>query len=404
MLKRTLYGQIIGNLLARKAMVFIAGPRQCGKTTLAKDIASEFDSIYANWDIIDDKRRILSDPYFFASVDRTKNEKPLVIFDEIHKYRQWKNYLKGVFDKYADLMRFLVTGSGRLALFSKGGDSLAGRYLLCNMFPFTIAELLDSRRDFSAFRSDMLSVPAEKSIMYDTWDRLSRLSGFPEPYTSDSVEIYRTWARTYDSQIIREDIRSATAVRDIDTMETLFLLLASKAGSPLSLNSLAGDIRVSHDSIRTWLDVFERFYLIFRIAPWATRISRGIRKEKKLYVFNHPTIEGDGARFENMVACELFRAVNTWNDQGFGSFSLTYIRTKDGEEVDFLIADKRSPVLLIETKLSDTVISKPLLKFQRMLNVPAVQLVNTAGVHQRIRNGTNDVLAVSAPRWLSQLP
>ena len=105
-----------------------------------------------------------------------------------------------------------------------------------------------------------------------------------------------------------------------------------------------------------------------------------------------------------MVALELFRAINNWNDYGFGRFTLHFIRNKEKEEVDFLIADNKNPVLLVEAKFSDEAVSKSLLRFQNDLGIPAVQLVNNENIYRYFKNDKNNILVVTAHQWLSSLP
>ncbi len=387
-----------------KAMVFLSGPRQSGKTTLAKQIAEKLSNhIYINWDIITDRKRLLQDPYFFEQIDRKDRSIPLVIFDEIHKYHLWKNYLKGVYDKFYSEYKFLVLGSGRLDMFQKGGDSLAGRYYQAHVFPLTIAELGRRQRGFEDFWNDPLFVP-EGRVKKGVWEALQNLTGFPEPFFSGSQENYERWSNTYSQQLIREDLRDLTQIRNIDVVEALYFLLPSKVGSLLSIASLARDLQVSFSALNQWLEVFERFYLIFRISPWTKKVSRSILKEKKLYLMDYGQIVSLSERFENMVAVELIRAVSHWNDLGKGRFSLHFIRDKEKREVDFLIANKNIPMLLVEVNFSDIHVASSLVAFQSIFSVPAVQLVNEKGVHRIIKNGSQKILIITAADWLSLLP
>jgi len=389
-------------------MVFISGPRQAGKTTLAKDIigASYKNKIYFNWDIIDNKRRLIDEPYFFENVSRVDGSVPLVIFDEIHKYKNWKKYLKGVYDRFAGDYHFLVSGSGRLDVSQKGGESLAGRYLAMHLFPLTVAELSSHRQTIKEFLDHPLNGidvnPAAQTRKI--WNRLFELSGFPEPYVKGDKNFWNKWSQTYGRQIVREDMKSISDVRRIDDMEILFSLLPSKVGSPLSMNSLAEDLQVSFDTVKQWLKLFDHFYLTFRLSPWTKAISRSLLKEKKLYLYNYPHISDTSARFENMVALELLRAVSQWNEHGWGQFSLHYLRDKDKRETDFLIARDNKPALIIEVKLSDDQPAENLKSFQNVLDVPAVQLTAKEDVYKLITNSRRKLLVVTAHRWLSSLP
>ncbi|MBN1841739.1 MAG: DUF4143 domain-containing protein [Deltaproteobacteria bacterium] len=215
---------------------------------------------------------------------------------------------------------------------------------------------------------------------------------------------YRRWSNTYSQQLIREDIRDLTGIKSVGDVEMLYLLLPSKVGSPLSVPSLARDLRVSYNSVQSWLSVFERFFLIFSISPWTQKISRAIQKERKVYLWNAPRIKEPAGRFENMVAMELWRAVTVWNDMGYGSFSLHFMKNKERQEVDFLIAKAREPFLLVETKLTDTEPSSDLKKFQRALDIPAVQLTNKGDGYRILSNLDQSVLVAPAHQWLSGLP
>jgi len=406
MVTRALYQQIWRELAIDKEMVFLAGPRQAGKTTLGKIIAKEFStSVYCNWDIPQDRIRLLHNPSFFEEVSRRDASPPLVIFDEIHKYHDWKNYLKGVYDRFHEDYRFLVSGSGRLDIYQKGGDSLAGRYLLFHLLPFTLAEIGDQRRMFDEFITEPLSISMDQAVsLRETWTTLEKFSGFPEPFLAGRSTSYNRWSTTYARQLIREDIRDLTDVKSVGAVETLFHLLPSRVGSPASYAGLARDLGVSPVSVQNRLGLLERFFLTFSIGPWSARIARAILKERKVYLFDPPRIKDPGARFENMVALELFRAMTNWNDLGLGTFSLHFIKNKDKQEVDFLLARDNEPILLIEAKLSETIPSSALRKFQTDLDVPAVQLTVVGEGFRLFSNGLRKILVAPAWAWLARLP
>jgi len=221
---------------------------------------------------------------------------------------------------------------------------------------------------------------------------------------NENGHYYNIWSNTYKKQLLREDIRDLASLKKLEDVEVLFSLLPSKIGSPLSMASLSRDMHVSFDSVRNWIEIFENFFMVFRIPPWSRKISRAITKEKKLYLFDYAGIESPAAKFENMVALELFRAVSNWNDLGLGNFSLHYLRNRDKQEVDFLLSNNQKPFLLIETKLSDDHATKSLIKFQNMLKIPAVQLVNEGNTCKLVSNGNLKIMITSANHWLSLLP
>ena len=384
----------------------MAGPRQTGKTTLAQRIAESYTNhVYLNWDIISHRSRLIENPTFFEELERKDESTPLVVFDEIHKYKDWKNYLKGIYDQFRNEYQFLISGSGRLDIYQKGGDSLAGRYYLYHLWPFTVSELGKANVAFDQFKQNPLKIGTKRHAeLQKIWSTLSEFSGFPEPYLSGRKTTYRRWSKTYSRQLIREDIRDLTGVKSIGDMETLYYLLPSKVGSPISIPSLSRNLKVSYNTVRSWLAMFQRFFMIFSISPWTRKIARAILKEQKVYLWDVPRIQDSAARFENMVAVELYRAVTIWNDMGLGSFSLHFIKNKEQQEVDFLIADNHRPILLAEAKLSDSQPSAALIKFQNALKVPAVQLVNQAGGFRKLRNDSQIILVAPACQWLAMLP
>ncbi|MDI6759141.1 MAG: ATP-binding protein [Candidatus Omnitrophota bacterium] len=407
--RRALYKELWDQLSADKPLIMLAGPRQSGKTTFARDIvAKDFsDVIYFNWDLAKDKKRLISDPIFFSRESRSNaSSRPLVILDEIHKYRDWKNYLKGLYDQFQSEYQFFITGSGRLEFSRKAGDSLAGRFLKFHIFPLTLAELSGRRRTLKDFIDDPLEgfddVPIGRTA--ESFRSLWELSGFPEPFTKGKKTFWLTWSASYGQQIVRDDLRTVADIRNLDNIETLFALLPGKVASLLSMNNLAGDLQVAFDTIKSWLLLFDSFYLTFRLSSWTAKISRSILKEKKIYLFNFPIIDDEAGRFENLVALEFLRAVETWNDHGWGKFNLHYLRNKNKQEVDFLIVENNRPFLLAETKLSDDTPAASLLAFQKLLNIPAVQLIKKEGVKKIYKNEKNNVLVVTAHCWLSTLP
>jgi uncharacterized protein len=403
---RNPYIRLWQELAAEKSMVFLAGPRQAGKTTLAQIIAQSYaNQLYFNWDIPSSRAVLLNNPVFFEELKRKDQSPPLIVLDEIHKYRDWKNYLKGIYDQFHGQYQFLISGSGRLDLYQRGGDSLAGRYFLFHLWPFTIAELGGRSRTLEHFLKNPLEIKMEGSFdLKEKWIRLSNMSGFPEPYLANRATTYHRWSSSYAAQLIREDVRDLTAIKSIGDIETLFHLLPSKVGSPLSIQSLASDLKVSYNTVQSWLSVFERFFLMFSISPWTRKVARSILKERKAYLWDIPKIPDPGTRFENMVALELWRATTNWNEFGYGEFSLHFLKNKEKQEVDFLIADGRKPLLLIEAKLSETQPSPALKKFQISLDIPAVQLVQDIEGFRRISNEGQTILVAPAHHWLAGLP
>ena len=319
--------------LGRK-MVFIAGPRQVGKTTIARGLPGA-KSGYLNWDVAEHRERIL------------RRELPagsLWIFDEIHKHRQWRNYLKGLYDGRRSGQKILVTGSGRLDLYRFGGDSLQGRYHMLRLYPFSAAEL---------------GLDKPKQLL-----DLLKLGGFPEPWLSGSERESRRWSREYRSLLIREEVTALERIQDLGQLEVMMLSLPDRVGSPLSINALREDLQVAHKTAASWLDAMERLFAIFRLSPFGSPLIRAVKKEQKHYHLDWSIVTGDGARFENLVACHLIKWVHFQQDTEGTDLELRYFRDKDGREVDFIVVDRNVPVLIVKCKWGDTEIDRSLKYFK----------------------------------------
>ena len=319
--------------LSRK-MVFVAGPRQVGKTTLARMLLDSPQG-YLNWDVADDRESILR---------RELPPAELLVLDEIHKYRGWRNYLKGLYDGRRRATRILVTGSARLEAYRFGGDSLQGRYHLLRLHPLSVAEL-DIR------------TPGELGD-------LLALGGFPEPWFGASRVEARRWARDYRTLLIREEVAGLERVQDLGSLELLMLRLPDLVGSPLSVNALREDLQVSHKSVSAWLRVFERLYAIFRLPPFGAPRIRAVKKERKHYHLDWSLVPDESARFENLVACHLLKWVHFRQDALGLDVELRYFRDTDGREVDFLVVDRDRPILCVECKWNDAPLDRSLRYFK----------------------------------------
>ncbi len=172
----------------------------------------------------------------------------------------------------------------------------------------------------------------------------------------------------------------------------------------MSVNALREDMGVAHETVSGWLKVFASFFLIFLIRPWHKKVTRAVRKEPKLYLYDWALVPEPSARLENMVALHLLKAVTRWTEQGAGDFGLYFIRDREKNEVDFLMSRDAKPLLMIETKLGETDPSPSLRKMKRALRVPAVQLNSRTGISRKAAVDDDFVLIASADRWLSMLP
>jgi len=406
MLDRPLYRNIWRELTREKRMVFMAGARRAGKTIFGEMIGRSYPNrVYVNWEIPEDRTRLIRNPAFFEEVERRDESTPLVVFDEINRHRGWRRYLKGAYDRAEGGYQFLIAGSSRLDHPQRRGDSLAGRYYLLHLWPFTMAELGRANLKPEGFFENPLQVSMERySELGELWRTLSEQSGFPEPFLSGRKTSYRRWSTAYAEQLIREDVRDLTGVKGIAELETLYHLLPAQVGRLLSAPGLAQGLQVAYNTIRSWLTTLQRFFVILSLAPWSRDVPRAIREGQKIYLWDAPRVRDAEARFENMVALELCRAVSGWNEMGYGRFSLNFIRTKDQQEVDFLLSDDGRPLLLVDARAQAQQPTAALLKVQAALKIPAVQLVQAAQGYRRVSNNGQSILIAPACQYLAGLP
>lgn len=368
-----------------RKFVFLAGPRQVGKTTLAKRIIRQKKGTYLLYDDDEDRRLILDRQYLSSS---------WVCLDEFHKFPRWKNQIKGVYDKYHERLHLLLTGSARLDVYQKSGDSLFGRYFLHHLHPLTCGELLSHT---------LPSLPVEwleKNLHCKNLNELLKFGGFPEPFYRQSEKEHRRWSNMRRQLLVREELRELTQVQLLGLVEQLMLLLPHRIGSFFSYRSLSEDIQVSPPTILQWMTMLERLFIVFRIAPYTVRITRSLQKQPKYYFYDWSQIADPGRRFENLIASHLLKAVQIWTDLGEANLALHYIRDRNGREVDFLITSDQKPILLVEAKLSETQFSDSLRYFSQRLGVPGIQLIQSENFERRQGN----LAVISASRWLTKLP
>lgn len=330
-------------------MLFLAGPRQCGKTTCSQMVADHYQhSVYLNWDEREHRQLILEGSSAIAvkiQLETLHEQKVCVVFDELHKYQHWKQFLKGFYDLYKDKTHIIVTGSSRLNIFKRGGDSLMGRYFLYRMHPLSVAECL------TVDIPDTLIRP-QQQFTEEKFNHLYEFGGYPKPYLRSSVEFSNRWQRLRSEQLVREDIRDATRIQELGQLDLLIELLKLYGSKQLNFSKLANKINVTAETITRWIKVLNSFYYCFTLKPWHKNIARALTKEPKIYLWDWSLIQDPGQRFENFIASHLHKAVHYWTDMGYGNFELHYIRTLDKKEVDFIVTKDNDPWFLVEAKHS----------------------------------------------------
>jgi uncharacterized protein len=336
-----------------KKMVFIGGPRQVGKTTMARNLLQKVDAdgIYFNWDNDEDRRDLLAKKW--------SQRNKIIIFDELHKYPKWKNWIKGVYDIENEWHKIIVTGSARLDVYKQGVDSLMGRYHYWRLHPFSLDEI---PRGFNK---------------HEALHRLMTVGGFPEPFLDGDEREARRWRRERFDRVVMEDIRDLEPIRNIQMIKILVDQLRTRVGGLVKIANLANELQVAHKTIKHWLEVLEQMYLLFSIKPFTRSIPRAVLKPPKIYFFDNADVIGDeGNQFENLIATSLLKRMHYLVDRDGYRYELMYIRDKEGREVDFAIVKDGLLEELIEVKLSDDAISNSLRYYAERLNPRrAVQIV-----------------------------
>ncbi|MFZ5471082.1 MAG: ATP-binding protein [Myxococcota bacterium] len=344
--------------LRAKKMVFVGGPRQVGKTTLALELlgpdANEKHPAYLSWDDPRTRPRI-------RQAELPPGE-ALLVFDEIHKYARWRSLVKGIWDTEKSTRKIVVTGSARLDYYRKGGESLAGRYRYFRLHPFSLPELKAS------------STPVDLDV-------LLRFGGFPEPLFAQDETEHRIWQRERLSRVVREDLRDLERVQEITLVEQLVDLLPARVGAPLSIANLRQDLEVDHKTVERWLQILENLYVCFRVAPYGLPKIRAVKKEKKLYLWDWSCVSDPGARFENLVASQLLKYCHFIEDTQGHQMELRFLRDTDKREVDFVVLRDRRPELAVECKTGDRAIGPAVRYFAERTPIPRFFQVHRGEKH-----------------------
>jgi hypothetical protein len=374
-------------------MVLLSGPRQSGKTTLVRQLVGARRGRYYSWDKAADRLAIQKRQ---LDIDR-----PLWAFDELHKFRRWRAFLKELSDSASDERELLVTGSARLEMYGHGGDSLQGRYLAHHLHPLTYSELCGLPF------GEVDQIPALSTARpRRALDDLLRLGGFPEPLLAGSDRSAARWRLAYGARLVEEEVASLEQVRELERLELLFDRLADVAGGVLSLNSLREDLEVAFETVRSWIAILERLDAVFRLPPYGGPRIKAVKKEQKLYFWDWSRCATEGARFENMLALHLLRTVHWAADVEGQKLQLRYFRHRSGLEVDFVVLRGRRPWLAVEATLADSELTRGLRYFVERANPElALQVVLWDARERRLPDiGTTRVEVVSASRFLANLP
>jgi hypothetical protein len=358
-------------------IILLTGPRQTGKTTLSKMLKEDFD--YFNYDNAADRLGLTE-----KSWDRSK---PLIIFDELHKFKDWKSWLKGIYDTEGVPPSILVTGSAKLDTYKKVGDSLAGRFFQFRMHPLDLKEI------HTFLKPDDLEAELDKLLI---------VGGFPEPFLNGTNRFYNRWKKSHLDIILKQDLIDLENVQQITQIETLIELLKHRVGSPISYSSLSQDLQCSDKTVKRWLTILENMYVLFSVPPFHKNIARAIQKAPKFYFYDTGQVLGDpGVKLENAVACAIQKELHFREDCLGEEGKLYYLKDKDGREIDFCITANNAPSLLVEVKWKDGSLSPNFETFGKFF--PGIKMVQVSKILDREKTYPNGAELRTASKWLSEL-
>jgi uncharacterized protein len=390
-------------------MVFLSGPRQVGKTTFALNWLASMgmEGTYFNWDDPAVRREYSRNPLLFRNIidERFKGKPVPIVFEEIHKHKDWRNILKGVYDTNKGRIQLLITGSARLLSYRKSGDSLIGRYFSYQMLPLGLAEavgdfshILDEDDPFS--HGDSLSRLARKAINQKAKGGLEALldfGGFPEPFLKKSIRFLKRWQEMYKTLLTKEDIRDLSRIADLKGLEQLIEILPMRVGSLLSINSLREDLGCHHRTVANWIEILKELYMVFTIRPWHRNILRSIKKETKLFFFDWSILSDAGRRFENLIALSLLRMAARFTETGLGLFEIMFIRDKEKREIDFVLVKDNHPIALFEAKEGEPEINPSGRYFSIRLGIPFYQIIHR---YEKIETFPGNCINIPATNFL----
>jgi predicted AAA+ superfamily ATPase len=309
--------------ISNKEIVLLEGPLGSGKSTLARKILNrkrrKLGKHYLDWNTAADRTAI-----------RTHNlpaTSGLICFDDLHRYPTWPHLVLDLWNN-AGKMNLLIAGSAKL-------DQFCG-------------EEITKAISLKTVRLHPLSYTEIKGKGLDDLQRLLTFGGFPEPYLQASKKFTRKWRQDLFNTVLWDEICTTEKIHNTIDIETLLNMLPDHVGHPLRVNSLTKKLSVSHRTVSRWLQLFEKYYLIFRLSPYTPPGTRSVKKEVKHYHYDWTVVKDKHLRFENMLACHLLKWCHFQQDFEGNDFTLLYYRDIDGREVDFVILKDGHPVRFID--------------------------------------------------------
>jgi len=376
----------IRDALADTPVVFLNGPRQAGKTTLAEQVAGAERRFLT----LDDAATLVSareDPTGFV------RDLDVAVIDEVQRAPALLLALKHAVDLDRRPGRFLLTGSANVMMLPNVADALAGRMETLSLLPLAGCELRGSAGHWldTVFAGDVPRVgqdTARANVGQALVQRVLR-GGYPEALTRATARRREAWSRQYVDALIARDVRDIASVEKLDHMPRLMRALAQMAGQLCNVAELAGQVGLDHKTAGKYLAVFELMFLVRRVAPWSANQLSRVVKSPKLYFLdsgllcslsglNELVVERDRTRFgpalESYVYGELLKQ-STWADDDYAVYGY---RDKDKYEVDFAVENRAGRVVGVEVKAAASVQARDLAGLKKLAALAGPKF--TAGI------------------------
>lgn len=398
-MKRIYQSVIEEHLESHQQMVILEGPRASGKTCLLDAVKESVgDFVILDWCISADRELILAGPEKIYSKINHASQLPIVAFDNLYLYKEWKNLLKGYYDVLSGRCKLIIIMAEKTDVYRTGQDSMMGRYFSYHIHPYSVAELC-GRSDFTKEY-----VPPQK-LSEEVWNNLFVYGGFPEVFNKSKKAFHATWQNNFRNSIIKHDIRELSKINNSQLLDLLSQILIQSVGEPLNFSRIARNMQSTTPSVQSWYQLLLDHYYGFMILPWSKDIKRTIRKAPKFYLYDWSQHSDTRLRIENLVACHLKKFVEFFTDIGLGNYSLHYIRDKEHRGVDFLVAKDDKPWMIIDVKKSNKMkINSFLLYFYKQLDVQhTFQLVFDMEYIDKDCFSVNSPVIVPVITFLSQL-
>ena len=347
--------------LADSPVVLIHGPRQCGKTTLARRVGESLGHAYLNFDDDVARRAAQADPAGFVA-DLPER----VILDEVQRAPEIFAALKTAVDRQRMAGRFLLTGSANVLLLPKLADSLAGRMEILRLHPLAQCELERRPAGFldALFSGGFSTGPSER-LGPQLAERITA-GGYPAALTRTTGRRRATWYRDYLEALVQRDVRDLARISSLGALQRLLALAAAQTARLLNVADLAAPFQLSRPTIRDYVTLLERVFLLEELPPWHSNRQSRLIKTPKLHLadtglaaallgVDAQALMADrpllGQLLETFVFQELRRQAS-WHEDSHAFF---HYRDKDGAEVDIVIERGARAVVGVEVKAAATV-------------------------------------------------